>query len=245
MAVIETEIVKTIPEVAREVARSINPALGNGLTLRTNRFIDHWLKNGNGTESARIAGFNGNEQTLAVTASQLLRNPKVAAEIKRRLGKHIASADEVLETLTNHSRADLAEVLESDGSFNLAGAKRRGVSRLLKKLKVKTRYEKDAEGNPVPVTEHEFELHDAQAATVHLGKFHKLFADKSEVEVSIDSDRLADSIITSLMAAAARKRLEAESTAISCASEPAQPPVIDTTAVAAAPALPTFIRLED
>jgi hypothetical protein len=136
-------------------------------------------------------------------------------------------------------------VLESDGSFNLAGAKRRGVSRLLKKLKVKTRYEKDAEGNPVPVTEHEFELHDAQAATVHLGKFHKLFADKSEVEVSIDSDKLADSIITSLMAAAARKRLEAQADTISSVDQSQQPQqLVGPTAEATAPKLPSFIEIE-
>lgn len=209
MAAIEAEIVSSQTPIPQH---SVNPALGNDLTLRSNRFIDHWIKSGNGTESARVAGFPGDDNSLAVSAHRLLRNHKVAAEIRRRLGKHIASSDEVLETLTKHSRSDIADVLESDGSFDLKAAKKRGVSALLRKLKVKTRYEKDSAGNVTPIVEHEFELHDAQAATVHLGKVYRLFGDKNESDVSLsdqDVSRIGEQLVTSLLEAASRRRLEA------------------------------------
>ena len=166
--------------------------VNNALTPRTNLFINHWLVTGNGTESARLAGFPGDDNCLAACASRLLRSAKVQSEIRRLLGKHIASPEEVIVGLTNHARGDLAEVLEPDGSFNLQEAKRRGVSKLLKKLKVKTRYEKDADGNVVPIVEQEFELHDAQAAMVHLGRVHKLFVDRVEVkDETVEPDSLS------------------------------------------------------
>ena len=181
-------------------------AFENDLSLRTNRFIDHWLKKGNGTEAARIAGFPGGDNALASAASRLLRNPKVAAEIKRRLGKHIASADEVLERLTAYARSDLTDVLDSAGNFDLKAAKQK---RILKKLKGKTRYETGPDGNSIPVTEFEYEIHDPLAALEKMGKFHKLFTDKTESEVNLsdqDVNRIGESLMSSLMEAAERRR---------------------------------------
>lgn len=160
----------------------LNPSTGNDLTLRANRFIDHWLKTSNGTESARIAGFSGNDNVLANAASRLLRNAKVVKEINRRLGRSILTAEEVLEGLSKHARADIAEVLEPDGSFDLKSAKKRGVSGLLKKIKVKRRIEHDLAGAETEHIEHEFELHDAQAALVQLGRYHSLFIDRTQTE---------------------------------------------------------------
>lgn len=47
---------------------------------------------GNGTEAARAAGWRGDDRTLAVTASQLLRNPKVIEAIKAREVKELRPA---------------------------------------------------------------------------------------------------------------------------------------------------------
>lgn len=149
------------------------PILG-GLSTRQLAFLDHWLKTGNGTESCKVAGYNGDDNTLAVQAYTLLRSPKVQLELKRRLGYNIASADEVLEGLTAHSRADMAQVLRPDGTFDLKYAKRKGQSKLLKKLKIKKRIERDQDGNETEYIDHEIELHDAQAALNTLAKCHGL-----------------------------------------------------------------------
>lgn len=157
------------------------PAFG-GLTLKQSAFVDHYLLTGNATESALKAGYNGDKNTLGVIGSQLIRSLKVKQEINRRLGNSVASSLEVLERLTQHARGDLTDVLDENGELNLKLARKRGTSKLLKRVKVKTRYEKDADGDLHPVTEREYEIHDPQAALEKLGRFHKLFTDKVEVE---------------------------------------------------------------
>lgn len=52
------------------------------LTPRQQAFVDAYQ--GNGTEAARVAGYAGDAQTLAVTASRLLKHAKVDEAIKRR-----------------------------------------------------------------------------------------------------------------------------------------------------------------
>lgn len=201
---------------------SYNPG---SLTPRTLTFIDHWIQTGNGTESARIAGFPGDDNSLASAASRLLRSVKVSAEISRRLGRHIASSDEVLERLTSHARADLAEVLEPDGSFDIRSAKRRGVSGLLKKLKTKTRYEKDHNGDLTPVVEQEFEIHDSQAALRTLAQFHGLLIERTESEsVNLHIYASADERVGKLAELIAR----AEHRQITSQSDPLHNPALDT-----------------
>ncbi len=52
------------------------------LTGRQLRFAQAYA--GNGTEAARLAGYTGDDEALSVTASKLLRHPKVAALIRDR-----------------------------------------------------------------------------------------------------------------------------------------------------------------
>jgi terminase small subunit-like protein len=53
--------------------------------LRQQLFAEAWLATeGNGTESARRAGYRGSTNTLAAHASTLIRNPKVRALISAR-----------------------------------------------------------------------------------------------------------------------------------------------------------------
>lgn len=57
------------------------------LTLKQKKFIEVYA--GNGTEAARLAGYKGNENALAVAANELLRNPKIADAIANREKKII------------------------------------------------------------------------------------------------------------------------------------------------------------
>jgi len=143
------------------------------LTDKQKLFADKYVGEGNlnATRSARLAGYRGDDNTLAVTGSNLLRNPKVRVYIDQQLSSLSLSASEVLTILSKQAKASLADVLDDEGGFDLGDAKRRGVDGLLKKMKVK----KGAEW-----TEYEFEMYDAQSAAVHLGKVHKLFTDKTE-----------------------------------------------------------------
>lgn len=59
----------------------------NGLTKRQELFVANY--NGNGVESARLSGYEGDENTLAVQASRLLRMDKIITAIKARESKEV------------------------------------------------------------------------------------------------------------------------------------------------------------
>ena len=82
------------------------------LNARQQRFVDAY--NGNATEAARKAGYTGKDQTLYVTASELLRNPKVAAAIKSRRDAEssslIASRQDRQKFWTDVMQDDMADM---------------------------------------------------------------------------------------------------------------------------------------
>lgn len=155
------------------------------LTPKEQLFVDGYLGAArfNATQAMRLAGYKGNDNVLGVSAYRLLRKSKVAALIHERLNEHAMSANEVLAILSTQARGSLADVLDEDGKFDLKAARKSGSHVLLKKLKVKKTIRKYGRGRAAYKTEevtHEFEIHDPQAAAVHVGKFHKLFVDRTE-----------------------------------------------------------------
>ncbi|HEX5704857.1 MAG TPA: terminase small subunit [Pyrinomonadaceae bacterium] len=160
------------------------------LTLKQRAFCLAYAgeANGNATEAARIAGYKGDDATLSVTGFRMLRKANIEAAIgelrrdaeKKASGK-ILSATETLVGLTRIALADIAEVFEPDGSFDLQKAKARNVSRLIKSIS----FDKDT-GRMTKI-----ELHNAHGAHVDLGKYHGLFPTKIVITPE-DADRLAD-----------------------------------------------------
>lgn len=150
---------------------------------------------GNGTEAARIAKYKGKDATLRAVASKLLTKANIQSfisglrrEAESKASDKILSATETLVGLTRIAQADIAEVFESDGTFDLQKAKERGVSRLIKSLS----FDKDT-GRMTKL-----ELHNAHGAHVDLGKYHQLFP--SQVRVTLSNQEADD-----LIADAARK----------------------------------------
>jgi hypothetical protein len=242
------------------------PAFG-GLTLKQSAFLDNFLTNpdtlGNGTKSVIAAGYTDDKDCAAVIASQLLRSAKVKQEIKRRLGKAVASGEEVLELLTKHARADLTDILTPSGEFDFKRARRK---RLLKKLKIKTTTDKDGSVR----VEQEFEIHDPQAALEKLGRFHKLFTDRVETtDGPGDPTRLASDLTAVL--GVVREAIEAYRVAtqaqmdqvvqgatessgpsgpslrelVGPSSSSSQQPIIDVTPIDHVPLLPSAITTDD
>ena len=78
------------------------------LTEKQKRFIDFYVETANATEACRLAGYKG--KNLEVVGSQNLT--KLKEYIQERLSKkedaRIASQDEVLRTITEVMRNDLA-----------------------------------------------------------------------------------------------------------------------------------------
>lgn len=98
------------------------------LTHRQRAFVDAYTGAaiGNATEAARMAGYKGNDRTLAVTGAKNLTKPAVreairAAEMETR-SRAIADREEIQELLTSIARGEGTEphVLQS-GVVVLAG----------------------------------------------------------------------------------------------------------------------------
>jgi phage terminase small subunit len=138
-------------------------------------FISEYLKCWNATEAARRAGYRGNDNVLAVTGHDNLRNPKIAEIIQARIAEKAMSADEVLVRLAEQARGNLGDFLTFyEGSrFPLVDlSKSPDKQHIVKKFK-------NSKRDGV-----EIELYDAQAALVHIGKHHGLFTDKIEVKLA-------------------------------------------------------------
>ena len=147
------------------------------LTARRQVFVDEYLKCWNASEAARVAGY----AAPGAEGHRLLKIAEVSEEIQRRVSERAMSADEVLVRLAEQARGSMSDFVSFVPGIklpflDLARAHEAGKFGLVKKLK----YGKDGEV--------EFELYDAQAALVQLGKVHKLFTDKQDV--TIDGEAL-------------------------------------------------------
>lgn len=154
------------------------------LTQKQHQFVFYFIgeANGNGTEAARLAGYaKPSEQ-----AYENLRKPQIRAAIDAHLSTLAMSSAEVLARLTDMARADVSDFdglikfeVSEDGehsmTFDLAGAKAAGKSRLIREI-IPSKY---------GVT---IKLHDAQAALEKLGRYHGLFKDQGEGRQQAASD---------------------------------------------------------
>lgn len=165
------------------------------LTGKQQAFINAYLGEArfNATEAARLAGYDGNDATLAQIGYENLRKPEIAAEVQARMHEAAMSANEVLSRLSDIARGKIADMVDDDGKFNLNLAKQRQKDQLLKKLKVKRlskkvdafteggEDEKETIETSLVTEEVEFEMYSAHEALRDLGKFHKLFNDRQEI----------------------------------------------------------------
>ena len=87
-----------------------------------------------------------------------------------------------MQRLTKQSRARISDVLTDAGEFDLQTAKDNDADDLIKKLKIRKTRRTTAQGETIDEVTQDVELHDAQTATAHLAKVHKLLTDRVEVE---------------------------------------------------------------
>lgn len=152
------------------------------LTPMQEAFVSHYLILGNGTAAARKAGYSGEDNGLAVTASENLRNPKIVRALRARMDNTLVmQADEVLLHLTDIGRGDVGDVTVN-GNIDIAEAIRRGKSHLIKRLKTKTTViDGGKDGGDREIHETEIEMYSRQEALNQLGRFYALFIDKTDI----------------------------------------------------------------
>lgn len=152
------------------------------LTGKQKRFADEYVICLNATEAARRAGYDSDARSLAAIGSENLRKPNIRAYIDGLLEAQNLSRQEILGRLADHARSDMGDFIDATTmSIDWKHAKELGITHLIKKAKVTTTtiLNKDEEKE---IQTLEFELHDAQAALVHLGRAQALFTDKQQID---------------------------------------------------------------
>jgi phage terminase small subunit len=142
------------------------------LTAKQQAFVDEYLKTRNATKAALAAGYS--PKTAYSIGSENLKKPEVSEVIRQRTNENAMSADEVAALLAEQARGDMSDFVTFYPGMklpvlDLQKAYENGKMRLVKKLKF------------LPDGGVEFELYDAQAAMVQVGKIHKMFTDKNEI----------------------------------------------------------------
>lgn len=155
-------------KAAKRAKKQSIPAKKKKLLPKQELFVEKYIQNGgNGTKAARDAGYKGNANTLNQVAQENLRKPTILGRIRERIEGEAATTDEVLNLLGDHLRTDIADFegcFDDEGRLNLKEAKKKGVSRLVKKLRTTTRTISRDDGAQEREVTTQIEFHDSQSA---------------------------------------------------------------------------------
>jgi hypothetical protein len=164
-----------------------------GLSKKHEQFVSEYLTWMNATEAYSRAYPNCTRETARRNGHVLLTNTDIAAAIDARLAANAMNANEVLARLSEHAAGDMGDFwnIPEDGepTIDLTSEKAADKLRLIKKLKVKTTRRTIPMGEDFideTTTEVDFDIYDAQAALEKLGRYHKLFTDKTEIGGSLE-----------------------------------------------------------
>lgn len=145
-------------------------------------FVIEYTKDFNGTRAAQRAGYEGDDNTLAATASRLLRIDKIRAAIKEILRTRAMSGEEVLARLADTARFDPTDYFIKKRNkifINLDAIKADGMGHLIKEISY------DRKGNLV------VKFDDRQGALDKLGRVHGLFKETT-TNLNLDLGSLSD-----------------------------------------------------
>lgn len=150
------------------------------LSNKQRRFAEEYLKCYNATQAAIKAGYP--ERSAYSQGSRLLKNAEVDSYVRTRLQETAMQADEVMMRLAEHARGDIMALLDpATLTLDFEKAKANGATRLIKKIKQTVVTSGRPDGSEQQTEILEVELHDAQAALVHIGRHEKLFTDKTDL----------------------------------------------------------------
>lgn len=105
------------------------------LTHKQRAFVEHYLATGdtqwNATEAAKLAGYKGNRNALAVVGSRNLRKANIQEHIRVRLQEMGATTEELVQGWLHRSRADISPFVTEDG-LDVEELKEAGLGFLIK-----------------------------------------------------------------------------------------------------------------
>jgi hypothetical protein len=148
----------------------------SNLTAKQKLWADHYVICLNATEAARLAGYSGDDNVLATVGYENLRKPKIRDYVDSIFEQQGMGTKEVIARLAAQAIAEVSDFITIDPltkfvRLDLGKASARGKLHAIKKLNF---------GDLGFLKS--IELHDQQAALVHIGKAHGLFKDVHKVE---------------------------------------------------------------
>ena len=153
------------------------------LTPKQAAFVREYLVDSNGKQAAIRAGYT--ERSAEVTASKLLRNPKVREVVEA--GKAVVAeraeveAVEVLRELKRIGFADPGRVLDADGALLPLHKMPEDIRRAISSVEVEELFEGKGEERVQVGTLTKVKFWDKPKSLELLGKYLKLFTDKVEL----------------------------------------------------------------
>ena len=161
--------------------------MGSSLTIKQELFAVHYVDTLNATKAARLAGYKGSDNQLAVTGSENIRKPKVKERIRELMREKLLPKEEVLLRLEGQATGSLSDFIKFDGdkpTLDEVAIKAQG--HLVRKLNFRTKRKiNDDRGYEAEEDGFSLELYSAQKALELLGKYYALFVDRIEHEGSI------------------------------------------------------------
>lgn len=132
------------------------------LTVKEQRFVEGVARGKSKTQAAKDAGYSA--KSAADIGKQNSRKLPIDQAVQERISTIKADTNEILSLFAMHLRGDFGDFdgdcWNEDGTISWPVAKKRGLSRLVKKVKRRTIPQKNA----APIIETEVELYDSQSA---------------------------------------------------------------------------------
>lgn len=146
-------------------------ALDN-LSEKHKRFVKIYAQSLNKVRSYMETYPDSTYESAAVSAYELLKNPKIKEALDEEFNASVMTKSEVLKRINAIADVNVNELMNDYGEIDIAKVRKSDAGYLIKSIS-DTKFGK------------RIELHDASKALDTLAKIHRLFDDKSEVTVNI------------------------------------------------------------
>ena len=157
--------------------------MAKGLTARQARFVAEYIVSLNATNAAIKSGYS--EKSAMAQGSQQLMNPKVRAEIAKKTGKVFTkleiSAERVLEEIAKLAFFDPRKLFESDGSPKQLHELDDETAMAVAGFEFVELFEGTGDQKHAYGLLKKYKLTDKRASLELLGKYLKLFTDRTEI----------------------------------------------------------------
>jgi phage terminase small subunit len=158
-------------------------AEGGKKASRRELFVAEYLIDLNGRRAAIAVGYA--ERSAHVRASKLLKDPwvkkRIKEELKRREVQLTFTAERVLEELGRIAGVNIVDFYEPDGSLKELLKMPREFTAAVREVKI-TETVRTVREVEIKTRKTQLKLHSKVPALMLLGKRHKLFSDRVEVE---------------------------------------------------------------